>query len=107
MGRPPRDETHEAALAFGLALPESEAAKPAPIQYWPGDEDAVMLFQAMRTQWRTSMAGYVGLDYGVVQLVADQLGIGRKRLKQAFGPLRVMEDEALVMFDEQAKRSKD
>lgn len=95
-----------AAAAFGLVLPDDEAPKPQAVQYWPGDEDAVALFQAMSTQWRTSVAGFVGLDYGVIGMVAEQLGIGRKKLKLAFGPLRVMEDEALVMFDEQAKRNK-
>lgn len=105
MGRPPRDETHAAAKAFGLVLPEGEApSTPPDVQYWPDDEDAVMLFIAMRTQWRTSMAGFVGLDYAVIQIVADQLGIGRKRLKRAFGVLGILEDEALVMFAEAAKK---
>ena len=96
-----RDETEEAARAFGVQLPTEQRAAADVVEIWPDDEDPVALFRAMRTQWRTSLGGFVGLDYAVVPLVAEQLGLSKKRLRRAFGPLQVMEDEALAVFEAQ------
>lgn len=103
MAGPGRDERQQAAAAFGVALPVGylQDAGQQVAEYGPDDVDAVMLFQALRTQWRVSMAGPVGLDYGVVPWIATQLDIDDERLRLAFGPLRVMEDEALMVFSEQ------
>lgn len=41
--------------------------QPAPTFYlWPCNVAAWRAFQALRTQWRTGMSGYTGLDYAAV-----------------------------------------
>lgn len=55
----------------------------------------------MATQWRTGAGGAVGLDYAVIPGVALSLGIDPRRAWALLNDLRVMEDEALLMFAEQ------
>ena len=40
---------------MGIALPEPE--KDDDFEVWPENEEAVLLFLRVQTQWRTSMAG--------------------------------------------------
>jgi len=49
------------------------------LDIWPCHWDAVLLFQALQTQWRTvgGMAGilFTGLDYTALPIVETRLGI--------------------------------
>lgn len=57
--------------------------------------DAVKVFAAMGTQWRTGMAGPTGLDYGVLPNVFRLTAVARKDQPDVFDDLRVMEGAAL------------
>ncbi len=47
-------------------------------------------------QWRTGMGGATGLDYSAVPVVMDMVGVkGKRRRREVFRDVRVMEKEAL------------
>jgi len=48
-----------------VALPERENTKHFVVL--PDNWESVQLFIRCQTQWRTSMAGLIGLDYGAVE----------------------------------------
>lgn len=48
-----------------MALPERENTKHFAVL--PDNWESVQLFIRCQTQWRTSMAGLIGLDYGAVE----------------------------------------
>ena len=45
----------------------------------PANDDALELWLEIRTQWRTSMAGMVGLDYTALHLEAERLDLPLSR----------------------------
>lgn len=100
----PRDTHEETAAAQALGLvwtadgDDGETEPMVPV--WPGQEPAARLFQGMLTQWRMGPAGPVGLDYGVISVVARGVGLRRRQAAAAFEELKVMEDEALAFFAE-------
>jgi len=59
---------------------------------------AVNVFVAMSTQWRTSVSGATGLDYGVLPHVMRLVGVGVKDRTAVFDAIRLMEDAALEMM---------
>ena len=52
------------AAAFGIALPMPDG--PDDFEVWPENWAAVEMFLRCQTQWRTSMNGVVGMDYGAL-----------------------------------------
>jgi len=52
------------AAAFGLALPQPDG--PEDFEVWQENWPAVEMFLRCQTQWRTSMSGIVGMDYGAL-----------------------------------------
>ena len=52
------------AAAFGIALPMPDG--PEDFEVWPENWPAVEMFLRCQTQWRTSMNGVVGIDYGAL-----------------------------------------
>ena len=72
---------------------------------WPENEDVVELFQYSDTQWRTSAAGLVGLDYQAVDLVAGWIGI--KIDDETFRKLKLLEGYYLAGLRDAAKRGTD
>jgi hypothetical protein len=86
------DETDTALAAFGLQLDDT-CKRDTTTWVWPQHWDTVALIIAMRTQWRTGMAGPTGLDYNVLPLVAKKhrISLTRKR----FAQLQVIETEML------------
>jgi hypothetical protein len=87
------------AAAYGVIL---EAHHLAPdhftlwLELWP----AVQLFMRCLTQWRTSIDGVVGLDYGVMLQLASLLGV--TVTEQVLDDVQVMEAHAIA----KAKRRK-
>lgn len=71
------------AEAYGIALP-NELLEPEHFVLWADHRDAVELFARCMTQWRTTAAGVVGLDYGVVLQLAS--------LYEISNPAKVLED---------------
>ena len=62
------------AAAYGVIL-ETHHVEPEQYGLWPEHAEAVDLFLRCMTQWRTSSAGVIGLDYGVVLSMASLYGI--------------------------------
>jgi|TARA_R100001510_G_scaffold23703_1_gene20862 hypothetical protein len=87
------------AKAFGIVMPEPEA--PENFEVWPDNWPAVEMFLCCQTQWRTTQAGVVGLDYAAVQWlfrlyeVKDQLAV--------FESLQVMEAAAVKILNKGGK----
>jgi hypothetical protein len=61
--------------------------------------DAVLLFDALGTQWRTSEGIATGLDYSVIPTVCQLVGIPRAARAEVFEDVRVMEAEALRVMN--------
>ena len=66
---------------------------------WPENEPALNLFSSISTQWRIGMAGPIGLDYNVAFACMDRLRLSASAFEQLFDDLRVMEAEALSIFN--------
>lgn len=69
------------AKMLGVILPPPE---PVAFEIWPENLDTVQLFIDCQTQWRTTSAGVIGLDYGVVLALAS--------LNGATDPLALLRD---------------
>lgn len=71
------------------------------VELWAINEPSFVVFDSLSTQWRVGMNGPTGLDYAAVPPVLDLLGIkGRKRRRDVFEDLRVLEREALATMRE-------
>lgn len=66
---------------------------------YPDNWDAVTAFNSLRTQWRMSFVGPIGLDYAVIETVFRFLHIPKRRWGSVFEDLRVLESEALRIFE--------
>lgn len=67
------------------------------IWLFPENQQAWDLFEAVRTQWRTGMAGPTGLDYQVIPTVLQLRGIPRRQWKDLFEDIRTMEFAVLEL----------
>lgn len=61
------------------------------------------MFLRCQTQWRTSMAGVVGLDYGAVLGLMDLYAVGDRR--QLMEDLQVMEGRAKELINDAAAKA--
>lgn len=78
---------------------------PEEIEIWPDNWDAATAFVSLSTQWRVSMAGATGIDYGAIEPVLRMRGIPVERWPDAFDGIRIMEAEALDVMREAAEQS--
>lgn len=67
---------------------------------WPDNWQALDVFMAMGTQWRTGMGGATGLDYGVLPDVMSLRGVRKAERPEVFDWVRLMEGEALSQMRE-------
>jgi len=72
-------------------------------EVWPENWDVVHMFLRMQTQWRTSAAGLLGLDYNVAKWIFDLYDL--KDHKETLEGLQIMEAEVLVALNEDADGS--
>jgi hypothetical protein len=79
---------------FGLAPPRVKP-KPATFGVLPENALAVTWFMKMQTQWRMSMNGPIGLDYGLFLLWAKEEGMKRRDRVWVLEDLRLMESRFL------------
>lgn len=66
-------------------------------EVWEENWQVVEMFLRLQTQWRTSMSGVVGLDYGAVQWMLRLYGVEDQR--SMLEDLQVMEGAALNMMN--------
>lgn len=87
-----RAPTPEEMEATGLAVEDfvGEAVDP-----WPDNLQALLLFQYLRTQWRTGAAGPSGLDYTVLHWKMDRMNLDPDDYDQLEHDIQIMEVAAL------------
>ena len=90
-----------AVLAPGLELPQTEQDD---YELWMENVETWLFFCQVQTQWRTSMAGLIGLDYGAIIAVATLHEVEDKR--QLLTELQWIESAILSELAEQAERGK-
>lgn len=71
---------------------------------WPESQAALALFSSLSTQWRVGAAGAIGLDYKILFHELDRMNLSPKQHENLFEDVRVMEFEALKIFQESAKK---
>jgi hypothetical protein len=90
--------------AFGL-LASDFPQEPEEIEVWPENWDAAIAFVSLSTQWRVSMGGATGIDYGVIEPVLRLRRVAPERWPEVFDGIRIMEAEALEVMREGAEQS--
>jgi hypothetical protein len=98
----PDDELLGDAAAFGIELPAA-LLKPKEYEVWPEHEEVVLMFLRCQTQWRTTMSGVMGMDYGVILQMLDLYAVSNR--PQVMEDLQVMENRAKQLINEQADKA--
>lgn len=97
----PSEDDAQTMASFGLSLDDFEEKV---VEVWPENRLALEIFEAMGTQWRMGFNGPTGLDYAVIPMLLDQFDVSKKKRKQLFFDLRVMERAALAEIRESQKK---
>lgn len=87
---------HEAIAAFGLKL-ENDVEQHT--ECWPDNWKSLQVFSALVTQWNVIQHATVGLRYEAIPIVLKMGGVPEKEHAQILNDLRVMENEALRIFN--------
>lgn len=66
-----------------------------PVDVWPENVQAFHLFGFLSTQWRTSMSGPSGLDYGVLFHKMDRMSLSTEEYADMELQIQIMEEAAL------------
>lgn len=77
--------------------------QPSCYEVWPENWDAVGLFLRASTQWRTTMAGVIGLDYGPVFELLRLYAVDD--MKAVFEDLQLMEQHAIELINKAAEKA--
>lgn len=64
-------------------------------EVWPDNWQTLEVFADLMSQWNVGMNGVIGLRYEALPLVLKLHGIKRKRQRELFDGLRVMERAAI------------
>lgn len=76
-----------------------------PIVVYPENWPAVMLFQALRTQWvYAGMGALVGLNYAAIPVAESRIGIAKKDREAAFLGVQVLESETIRIAREKGRK---
>jgi hypothetical protein len=70
---------------------------------WPENEESILLFSSVSTQWRTGMCGPTGLDYNVLFTRMERMKLDDQRHERLFQDIRVIEAEALTILNTKDK----
>lgn len=87
------------AAAFGLALPQPDG--PDDFEVWQENWPAVEMFLRCQTQWRTSMSGIVGMDYGALAWLFRLYEVEDPR--SLLEDLQVMEGAVMQVLNKEQK----
>ena len=88
------DDTQADAAAFGLALPEQPSVD---CEVWEENWPAVEMFLRVQTQWRTTMNGILGLDYGALAWLFKMYAVEDPR--SLLEDLQIMEAAAMAVIN--------
>lgn len=91
--------TAEEAASAGFSLADYE---PEPVDLWPENERAWLLFVEMSGQWRMSVNGPTALDYTALFLRMDRMRLDDDDWQALFADVRVLEAQALRSMREPA-----
>ena len=80
-----------------MALTDLPQAPDEDFEIWPENWPAVEMFLRCQTQWRTTMNGVLGLDYGAVAWVLKLYEVEDQR--SMLQDLQVMEAAAMVTIN--------
>lgn len=89
-----KDDTQADAAVFGIALPEQPADE---FEVWEENWPVVEMFLRCQTQWRTTMNGVLGLDYGAVAWLLRLYEVEDQR--SMLEDLQVMEAAAMAVLN--------
>lgn len=93
-----QDDTQADAAAFGIALPEQPVEA---FEVWEENWPALEMFLRVQTQWRTSMGGLLGLDYGAVAWLLKLYEVEDQR--SMLEDLQVMEAAAMAIINDRSR----
>jgi len=85
---------------MGIPLPDLPDAPAEDFDVWPENWAAVEMFLRVQTQWRTTMGGLLGLDYGVLAWVFKLYAVEDER--SMLEDLQVMEAAAMAVLSERS-----
>jgi hypothetical protein len=88
------DETEADAATLGIVMPEQP---PEDFEVFEENWPAVEMFLRLQTQWRTTMSGLLGLDYGAVAWLLRLYEVEDPRA--LLEDLQVMEAAALLSIN--------
>jgi hypothetical protein len=91
------DETDADAAALGIVMPEQP---PEDFEVFEENWPVVEMFLRLQTQWRTTMNGLLGLDYGAVAWLLRLYEV--KDPRALLEDLQVMEAAALMFLQERS-----
>ena len=89
-----QDDTQADAAVLGIALPEQPAED---CEVWEENWPVVQMFLRCQTQWRTTMNGLLGLDYGVLAWLFKMYAVEDPRA--LLEDLQVMEAAAMAVIN--------
>ena len=89
-----QDDSQADAAAFGIALPEQP---PENFEVWEENWPVVEMFLRVQTQWRTTMSGVLGLDYGAVAWLLKLYAVEDPRA--LLEDLQIMEAAAMMALN--------
>ncbi len=87
------------AKMLGVILPDPE---PVEFGIWPENMAAVQMFLDVQTQWRTTSAGVIGLDYSVILALANLSGAADPLA--LLRDIQVMEVRAVELINQEASK---
>ncbi len=65
------------------------------VDIFPENWATVSLFMRLRTQWRTGLAGFTGLDYSPLFQLLDRMRLSEEEHERMFSEIQIMEAAAL------------
>lgn len=89
------DELADAFAAFGLHCEDEVAIDQDEFWLWPDNEEVFWLWVGLQTQWNSSMAGAIGLNYASVEADMRMLGVSKKKRRGYYILIKHMEQAAL------------
>ena len=88
------DETDTDAAALGIVMPEQPSKN---FEVWEENWPVVEMFMRVQTQWRTTMNGVLGLDYGALAWMFMMYEVQDQRA--LLEDLQIMEAAAMLTIN--------